>query len=134
MILAALGIASIAFFLGFLVAAMFRSNDRVIRAPEDAVFNVPASREEVYKAIDSERNYQQMRIVRDGSTATNENPHTPEEFLLYMEHYMFLARQTASTVWGPKCKPILLSDIRKVLALGVACMEIHGAPHRDMPQ
>lgn len=88
------------------------------------------SRSAVYAAIDSERDYQQMRMVRDGSTATDETPHTPEEFLLYMEHYMFLARQTASTVWGPECKPALLNDIRKVVALGVAAMEQHGAPLR----
>lgn len=88
------------------------------------------SRSEVYAAIDSERDYQEMRMVRDGSTATTEAPHTPEEFLLYMEHYMFLARQTASTVWGPDCKPALLNDIRKVVTLGVAAMEAHGAPKR----
>lgn len=87
-------------------------------------------RSEVYAAIDSERDYQEMRIVRDGSTASPESPHTPEEYLLYMEHYMGLARATASTVWGPACKPAILDAMRKVIALGVACMEAHGAPHR----
>lgn len=91
-------------------------------------------RAEVYAAIDSEREYQEMRIGRDGSTASAENPHTPEEYLLYMEHYMHLAREVASTVWGPDCKPQLLDVMRKVVALGVACFEAHGVPHRETSQ
>lgn len=88
-----------------------------------------ASREEVYHALDTERDYQQMRISRDGSTAPN-GEHSPEEYLLYMEHYIHLAREVASTVWGPEAKPAILEVIRKVTALGVACMEANGAPVR----
>lgn len=88
------------------------------------------SREEVYAAIDSERDYQEMRIVRDGTTAIEEG-HTPEEYLLYMEHYMHLAREAASTIWGPAAKPAVLDVIRKITALGVACMETNGAPKRN---
>ena len=87
-------------------------------------------RKDVYAAIDSERDYQEMRMVRDGSTATADQPHTPEEFLLYMEHYMHEARAKASLVWGPECRPQLLDALRKVVALGVACFEAHGVPHR----
>lgn len=90
-----------------------------------------ADRQEVYAAIDSERDYQEMRMVRDGSTASSEHPHTPEEFLLYMEHYVHLAREAASTIWGPEAKPAILNIIRKVTALGVACMEANGAPRRE---
>ena len=89
-----------------------------------------ASRAEVYKCIDGERDYQEMRIVRDGSTTLTEGPHTPEEFLLYMEHYMHLAREKASTVWGPKAKTEILDVLRKVTALGVACMEANGVVAR----
>jgi hypothetical protein len=87
-------------------------------------------RYEVYAVIDHERAYQDMRMERDGSTATPETSHTPEEYLLYMEHYMHLARETASTVWGPECREQLLDKMRKVVALGVACFEEHGVPHR----
>lgn len=85
-----------------------------------------------FSVIDTERAYQNMRMVRDGSTADDEHPHTPEEFLLYMEHYMHLAREVASTVWGPECKPQLLDVMRKVVTLGVACFEQHGCPPRKM--
>lgn len=96
------------------------------------------SRALVYAALDSERDYQEMRRGRDGDTTLTTldgkyPDHTPEEYLLYMEHYMHLARETASTVWGPACKPATMEIIRKVTALGVACMEANGAPLREMP-
>jgi hypothetical protein len=94
-----------------------------------------ATRQEVYGAIDSERDYQDMRIVRDGSTADpNEHYHTPEEFLVYMNAYLQDTMSTAARVWGPACKPAILDGIRKVVGLGVACMEMNGAPKREMPQ
>lgn len=90
------------------------------------------SRAEVYSAIDSERAYQDKRRANEGETIIGNNgDHTPEEYLLYMEHYMHLAREKASTVWGPDCKPAVLEIIRKVTALGVACMESNGAPRRE---
>ena len=84
------------------------------------------SRADVYRAIDSERDYQEMRVRRDQG-----NPfHSTEEFLLYMEDYLVEARKVASRTWGPEAKPAILEVIRKVTALGVACMEHHGAPQR----
>lgn len=85
------------------------------------------SRRDVYAAIDSERDYQDMRKTRD----QGQEFHSTEEFLLYMEHYMHLARETASTTWGPTAKAKTLEIIRKVTALGVACMEVNGAPQRE---
>lgn len=93
-------------------------------------------RSEVYAALDSERDYQEMRIVRDGSTAAGANtngdvrPHSPEEFLLYIEHYVHEARVTASTVWGPGCKPAIMDKLRKVGGLVVAAGEANGMPKR----
>ncbi len=37
----------------------------------------------------------------------------------------------AATTWGPDAKPKTLDAIRKVVTLGVACMEQHGAPQRE---
>lgn len=88
-------------------------------------------RSEVYKAVDSERDYQDRRIARDGTTASgSEHYHTPEEFILYMEDYLNEARHVASRTWGPTAKPAIMELVRKVTALGVACMEANGAPHR----
>jgi hypothetical protein len=89
-----------------------------------------ATRSEVYAAIDSERDYQNMRMTRDGSTSSEAHPHEHESFLLYMEHYLHLAREKASMTWGPQAALDTMEVVRKVVALGVACMEAHGAPQR----
>lgn len=84
------------------------------------------NRNDVYAALDSERDYQEMRKQRDDGQPF----HSVEEFLLYMEDYLHEARSVASRTWGPDAKPKTLEVLRKVVALGVACMEIHGAPQR----
>lgn len=86
-------------------------------------------REEVYAALDGEREYQEMRIQRDGSTALHGH-HTPEEYLLYMEDYLNEAKHVASRVWGPEAHMQILDIVRKVTALGVACMEQNGVVKR----
>lgn len=85
-----------------------------------------ASRQEVYAALDSERAYQDAgkgnALRHEGMPAM-----TPGEYLLCMEKCLSDAR----TVWyapdgGNKC----LEHVRKVAALGVAVMELYGAPKR----
>lgn len=85
-------------------------------------------RSEVYAVIDGERDYQQMRLARDGTTSPG--GHSPEEYLLYMESYLNEAKEVAARVWGPDCRPQILNIIRKVTALGVACMEENGVVAR----
>lgn len=84
------------------------------------------SRLKVYSVIDEEREYQ---IAGLGSALRlpSQPDMTPGEFILCMERCLAEAREA----WykpngGTGCLP----DIRKVTALGVACMELHGAPHR----
>lgn len=84
------------------------------------------SREQVFYALNTERAYQESRIDKDSGS----REHTVEDFILFMEHYLFEARRVASTTWGPPAKPATLEFVRKVTALGVACMEKHGAPLR----
>jgi len=83
------------------------------------------SRRDVYKAIDSERTYQEERW--------GDRFHSVTEYILYMEHHLELARQLAST--QDQGVPVHHNDtldcIRKVAALGVVCMEENGAPHRE---
>lgn len=53
---------------------------------------------------------------------------TPGEHLLCMEELMDKARE----VWyRPDGSKECLEHIRKVVAVGVACMELHGAPQRE---
>lgn len=79
-------------------------------------------------ALDGEREYQLLRwghLQEDGSLL--EPPHSPDEFLLYMQHYLTKAIAAASTQDGPQGA---LAEMRKVVALGIACFEQHECPDR----
>jgi hypothetical protein len=86
------------------------------------------NRTEVWKAIDSERDYQDFRW--NPSTSTSGGQHTVSEWILYMEAYLHEARQKVSTQASPKAEEEALECLRKVTAMGVACMEQNGAPQR----
>lgn len=88
------------------------------------------SRAEVFDAINSERAYQRSRAIQSGKP--DEAPHSIEEFALYMEDYLREAITQLARTWTPTGQvPAALDTIRKVTALGVACMEQHGAPRRE---
>ena len=84
------------------------------------------SREEVYAALDSERAYQESRKSNEQG-----KEHSVGEFLVFMQSYLTEAQNVNSRTWGPKCDPATLAVVRKVVALGVACMEANGAPERE---
>jgi hypothetical protein len=87
------------------------------------------TREEVYKAVDSERDYQD---AQRGNAARHEGykagENHPAEFILYMEKCLADAREAVYK--GSTGANDCLQFVRKVTALGVACMEQHGAPQR----
>lgn len=83
------------------------------------------SREQVFDAINSERDYQEQKW---GGYF-----HEAESWCLFIEHYAHLARVKAATTdfSDPEALRAYLADIRKLTTLGVACMEQHGAPLRE---
>lgn len=88
---------------------------------------VGSNRANVYSVIDGERRYQ------DGGKG-NAKRHegmpqmTPGEFILCMEKLLHDAR----LAWyAPDGGVACLDHIRKVVASGVQCMEVHGAPRRE---
>lgn len=85
------------------------------------------SRAEAYAALDSERDYQDMRKDRDNGQPS----HSPEEYLVYMQDYLNEALHTSARTWGPEAKVAVMEIVRKVTALGVACMEDHGVAQRQ---
>jgi hypothetical protein len=87
-----------------------------------------ATRAEVYAAIDGERDYQDRRW--NAETTPTEGNHSVEEFVLYMEHYLQEARRLLSTQASPKATRDGLDFVRKVTAMGVACMEQNGLVER----
>lgn len=86
------------------------------------------SREIVYEAINGEREYQDKRWNVD--TTTTAGLHSVTEFVLFMEYYLTEARRSLSTQGDPKASHDGLDFVRKVTALGVACMEQNGIVER----
>ena len=88
-----------------------------------------ATREEVYQAIDSERDYQKSK---GDETDGHEHLHELESFVLYMDDYLTELKHQLSRIWVPtgELPTEALNTLRKVTTLGVAAMEQHGAPQR----
>ena len=88
-------------------------------------------REHVYKRIDAERKYQDLRWnsgQRAGDTPDEEKP--VAEWLNYIEYHLSKAKDCNYHL----NKEDALAEIRKVAALAVRAMEIHGCPERIMPE
>ena len=78
-------------------------------------------REDVYKLIDGERNYQDERW-KDDTMPSGTHVHTPEEWIVYMEDYLAEAKHICSRNEAPACYVQAMAIIRKVTAMGVAAM------------
>jgi len=87
-----------------------------------------ATRQEVYSAIDSERDYQDRRW--NPQTTTSGGKHSLEEWLVYMEDYINEAKHIMSRSSKQESEPQALNIMRKVAAMAVSAMEQHGAPQR----
>ncbi len=84
------------------------------------------SRQKVYSAIDTERKYQDDQLG-NAKRHPGQPAMTPGEYILCMEQYLDDARQAwRKPDGGINC----MEHIRKVTALGVGAMELHGAPER----
>lgn len=91
-----------------------------------------ARREEVYAAVDSEREYQIQQCGNALRHFDQPRDMTIGEHLLCMEKCLADARNA----WykGGTGGIDSLDFVRKVTALGVSCMELWGAPPRVIPQ
>ncbi len=88
-----------------------------------------ASRQEVYEAIDSERDYQERRWTPE--TTTSGGQHSIEAWVVYLQDYLTECIHQLSRNGRPMANDLALDTIRKLAAMCVACMEQHGAPKRD---
>jgi hypothetical protein len=99
-------------------------------------------RADVYKAIDGERDYQGKW---ECCGVESRGKHETGAFIVFMEHYLQEARRLESTLEnggnnrafsypanGERREEGSLDFVRKVTALGVACMEQNGAPEREV--
>ena len=78
-------------------------------------------REDVYKLIDGEREYQMSKWTPQ--SATRAGIHTPEEWIVYMEDYLAEAKHILAREGMPECEQKAMQIIRKVTAMGVCAME-----------
>jgi hypothetical protein len=87
-------------------------------------------RNDVYKRIDAERKYQDLRWsgdLRVGDVPDEEKP--VAEWINYIEYHLSKAKDCNYHLKTNHA----LEEIRKVAALAVRAMEIHGCPERRMP-
>jgi len=86
------------------------------------ITHAPCKREEIYRAIDQERNEQQL-------LRPNSNLEVSAELTL-LRRYMRKAEEAWSDYKGDFAA---LAEVRILAAIAVRCMEHHGAPMREMP-
>lgn len=87
------------------------------------------ARSEVYAAIDSERTYQDEKWNED--TTTTGGKHSVAEWLVYIDDYLREAKTQAARYADPESRELVLNTLRKIVAMGVCCMEQNGAPKRE---
>ncbi len=78
-------------------------------------------RKEAFAALDTERNYQDIKW---GTVGKNK---PIECYLVYMQSYLTEAVQALAKSEDEK---VPLEIVRKITALGIACMESNGVYHR----
>lgn len=84
--------------------------------------NLKVPRIDVFRAIDSEREYQEQL------TRNTENDQRPLEQLAIVEE---LCRR-AKAAWYDNPGPFDMNYVRKIAGVAVRCMEQHGAPSREI--
>lgn len=85
-------------------------------------------RKEVYRLIDGERNYQDIKWHEN--TLEGRGLHTPHEWLVFLQSYITEAFHKASRNPKPRAETEAMDMIRKITAMGVCAMEQNGAPER----
>jgi hypothetical protein len=86
------------------------------------------SRHEVYAAIDGERLYQDTRW--NPETTPSNGIHPVGSWLTFIRSYLREAEDILSRNADPKASEGALDILRKIVGMGVACMEQNGVVHR----
>ena len=88
-------------------------------------------RTDVYKCIDTERQYQDLRwSPRREKNGTPDESKPPAEWINYIEFHVAKAKEEVYLLNEEEA----LAHIRKVAALAVRWLEIHGCPERIIPK
>lgn len=84
-----------------------------------------AEREWAYESIDTERHYQAVRWNEE--TTETGGKHSVTEFLVFIQDYTNEALHVLTRNPEPQATEEALHIVRKIAALGVACMEQNGS-------
>jgi hypothetical protein len=84
--------------------------------------NKMEERKKVYEAIDKEREYQNKKW-----TENHDPSHSLSDWILFIEQHLNKAKEKVYYQNATQAK----KEIRKITALGVACMEYQGIIHRE---
>lgn len=88
-------------------------------------------RTEVYKLIDGERDYQDWRWTEEiKKDRVPDEDKRPAEWLNYIKYHLEQGEISNYML----SKEQTMSEIRKIAALAVRAIEIHGCPEREIPQ
>jgi hypothetical protein len=88
-------------------------------------------RQEIYNKINVERDYQDLRwSPRRKKNGTPDEQKPPAEWLNYIEFHLSKAKENVYLLNDEDA----LAEVRKVAALAVRCLEIHGCPDRIIPK
>jgi len=98
--------------------------------PRDVATNI-TSRSDAYKAIDSERDFQDSFVLPERQYYQT---HTLGEFILMLNQYAAQAQEKWTHHSDKEDVPPSLHEVRKIAAIAVRCMEQHGAPKRIPPE
>jgi hypothetical protein len=88
-------------------------------------------RKKVYKCLDTERDYQDLRWTpRREANGTPDEQKPPAEWINYIEYHISKAKEQVYLLQDEEA----LAEVRKVAALAVRCLELHGCPKRVIPE
>ena len=87
-------------------------------------------RKDVYKLIDGERDYQNIKW--NSETTTSDGIHSVEEWIVYIEDYLDQAKHVLARESKQIADTIAMDIMRKVAAMAVCAIEQHGTSARDI--
>lgn len=87
-----------------------------------------STRKEVYKAIDSERDYQDSRWNRN--TTNSEGIHSEYEWLIFIQDYVNEGMHIASREPEPDARKKVNDQLRKIAAMAINALEQNGVSPR----
>ena len=118
------------YLISIILMAQYDDFKRIIQYTIDAGYNLNKTnnkmeRENVYKRIDQERDYQDIKWKNND---VPDDEKSIAEWLNYIEFHLGKAKNEIYYLKHQEA----LAEVRKIAALAVKCMEIHGCSERNV--